>query len=165
MAHFSWLCLLPIYFSSRILKPLLSLFLLCLCVLSSPLLLLHISPFLSTSPFLPFHLFPLCSFPRLLNMCGKNRALGLHSLFHVRTSGDIKGLLRGLSLCISPSSRCLLRAEYAPTSLLYLSLLKRLVQKTTRLNPPGCNCAYVHAHADSLSPHTERFEADQCLKA
>lgn len=28
-------------------------------------------------------------------------ALGLHCLFHVRTSGDIKGLLRGLSLGIS----------------------------------------------------------------
>lgn len=31
----------------------------------------------------------------------KHSALGLHCLFHVRTSGDIKGLLRGLSLCIS----------------------------------------------------------------
>lgn len=38
-----------------------------------------------------------------VRLCGKNPALGLHCLFHVRTSGDIKGLQRGLSLCISPA--------------------------------------------------------------
>lgn len=64
-----------------------------------------------------FHLHPLAasicflfcsfSFPPFLHlsahMCGKNPALGLHCLFHVKTSGDIKGLQRGLSLCISPA--------------------------------------------------------------
>lgn len=38
-------------------------------------------PFVFTSPA------SLCT-----RMCGKNPALGLHCLFHVRTSGDIKGL-------------------------------------------------------------------------
>lgn len=50
-----------------------------------------------------FHLFSLVQRPSTcMKVCvAKHSALGLHCLFHVRTSGDIKGLLRGLSVCIS----------------------------------------------------------------
>lgn len=51
----------------------------------------------------PFVFFS-CSGPSArtkVRVAKKHSALGLHCLFHVRTSGDIKGPLRGLSLCIS----------------------------------------------------------------
>lgn len=70
-----------------------SLFFFPLCLLFSPLISCFsrffyfiffshsLLPFVFTSPA------SLCT-----RMCGKNPALGLHCLFHVRTSGDIKGL-------------------------------------------------------------------------
>lgn len=51
--------------------------------------------------FLPFVLSLAASLYAYVSSCGKNPALGLHRLFHVRTSGDIKASLRGLSVCIS----------------------------------------------------------------
>lgn len=55
--------------------------------------------FFFTHSLLPFVFSFLASL--FTHMCAKNPALGLHCLFHVRTSGDIKGPLRGLSVCIS----------------------------------------------------------------
>lgn len=85
---------LPIYFSRVTLQLPSPSFPLRLCVLWSP-----VSPDFSSISFL-FCSFLLYSYA---SMCGKNPALGLHCLFPVRTSGDIKGTLRGLSVCISPA--------------------------------------------------------------
>lgn len=95
MTHFSWLCL---FFS-------------CLFYRMTLQLPSSLFPPLSFCSPLLHYVFPclfllsLCAsicFSPSTHMCGKNPALGLHGRFHVRTSGDIKGLQRGLSLCISP---------------------------------------------------------------
>lgn len=92
---------LPIYFS-RVTLALVTLFSRLPFLLSS--LICCCSRFFFTRSLLSIY-FLLCSFPLYSNenMCGKNPALGLHCLFHVRTSGDIKGPQRGLSVCISPA--------------------------------------------------------------
>lgn len=54
-----------------------------------------VSSFFSSSPL------SLCA--RMWACVAKNPALGLHCLFHVRTSGDIKGPQGGPSVCISPA--------------------------------------------------------------
>lgn len=79
-------------------------------------------------PLLPllFHLFSRSHFPFLSScvhvlcecMCGKNPASGLHRLFHVRTSGDIKGPQRSLSVCIRQLSPSLHTQEATRRSLL-----------------------------------------------
>lgn len=67
-----------------------------------------------SSVFFSYPLFPyICfllrssSFYSYVSMCGKNLTLGLHCFFYLRTTGDIKGLLRGLSVCISSAQLCL----------------------------------------------------------
>lgn len=37
----------------------------------------------------------------------KNQTLGLHRFFYLRAASDIKGPLRGLSVCISSAQLCL----------------------------------------------------------
>lgn len=90
-------------------------------------------------------------------MCGENPALGLHRLFHVRTSGDIKGLQRGLSVCISPALTVC--ARHPSTLSALRSLTARLACQSAENNmtvaPASCNCSHVYALADLLSPHTQ----------
>lgn len=98
------------------------------------------------------------SFPRdsCATMCGENPALGLHRLFHVRTSGDIKGLQRGLSVCISPTLTVC--ARHPSTLSALRSVTARLARQSVENNmtaPAGCNCSHVYALADLLSSHTQ----------
>lgn len=139
MTHFSWLSLLPIYLNRVTPQlPSASFSPSSLCSpLSSP-----VRPDFS-SPALPFHLFSLLLIPSLRVrecMCGKNPALGLHCLFHVRTSGDIKGPLRGLSVCISSA---LTVSDQDPGILDQSRARNAACWRTTCLHPPA---VIVHMH-------------------
>lgn len=113
----------------------------------------HFSSFFSTCSLLTFVL----SFAAYLStrMCGKNPTLRLHCLFHVRTSGDIKGLQRGLSVCISPALIVWDPSMHSALSSLTHSSLERLLVENNMPAPAGCNCAHVYAFADLLSPYTQ----------
>lgn len=127
---------------------------LCHCILSSHLLFKIFFP----HPLSASICFLLCSFPLYLyaSMCGRNPALGLHCFFHVRTSGDIKGLQRGLSVCISPVlTVCALDPSMRSALHSLTASLKPRLEENNMPAPAGCNCAHVYALADLLSPHTQ----------
>lgn len=80
----------------------------------------------------------------------KHSALGLHCLFHVKTSGDIKGPLRGLSACISSAPTVC--AQDPGTHLAFHSITPRLkgLVENNMPAPAGCGRTHVYALASFL---------------
>lgn len=126
---FSWLCLYTYLFER--LHP---------AFFSSP-----VSPDLSSMAFF-CHLLYLMQLPSLLLCEYVRQNYRLHCLFLVRTSGDIKGLLRGLSLCISPALTVCAQDSSIRFALRSITpRLKRWLVGNNMPAPAGCICTYSFA--------------------